>query len=206
MVLQVDTIIGNEPRKHTHRGARHQLPGQARFAGTRWPADQDCFPPDKHRRGMDTRCLGHRRRLGRWQPHHEPRAEDARFFCAPSDGNSVFDPNGSAMSFDDLFGNRQTKTRILPEALFWPIGIKALKNLVERFGSDARSVIVDQNLDLAFETAARNTDVPAWRRERASIVDQIADDLTETRVVAGYFEIVQRTALERQRHGYIVRT
>ena len=119
-------------------------------------------------------------------------------FCAPRDSNAIFDADRAAMGLDDLLGNRQTKTRILPEALFRPIGVESLENLIERFGPDARSIIVDQNFDFASEPAARNAHGAAGWRERACIVDQIADDLSEPGVMARYLEIRQRAAFERQ--------
>src|SRR5689334_19247411 len=189
MVPQISPVIGNKPRKQALRRGRHKLPREARFAGARWSADQYRFRADENRRGMDARCFRHRRGLSRRQPHHKPRAEDSGLFCATSNGDPIFDPDRSAVCLDDLFGNREAKARILSKALFRPISVKTLKNLVERFRSDARSVIVHQNLDLAFDPAAGNTDIAAWRRKRAGIVDQIANDLTEARVMARYLEI-----------------
>ena len=60
------------------------------------------------------------------------------------------------MGLDDLFGNHRPRPEFCPKPCSCSIRVKALKNLAERFGSNARSVIVDQNLDLAFEPAARN--------------------------------------------------
>ena len=88
------------------------------------------------------------------------------------------------MRFDDLFGDRQPKTGILPEPLFRAVSVEALENLIECFRLDAGSVIVDDNLNLAFESAAVNAHGAARRRERARVVDQVTDDLAEPGVRA----------------------
>ena len=93
------------------------------------------------------------------------------------------------MRFDDLFGDRQAKTGILPETLFRAVSVEALENLIECFRLDAGSIIVDHNLNLGFEAAAVNAHGAARRRERARVVDQVTDDLTEPGVVPGDSEI-----------------
>src|ERR1700722_11608085 len=43
-------------------------------------------------------------------------------------GWPVARPNATAMSFNNLAGNRQAQTRILTESLAWPVRVKSLKN------------------------------------------------------------------------------
>src|SRR5450631_4767491 len=51
-----------------------------------------------------------------------------------------FDPDAAAMSFDDLLGDRQAKTGILPEALLRAVGVEALEYLIQGFRADAGAV------------------------------------------------------------------
>ena len=51
------------------------------------------------------------------------------------------------MGVDDLLGNREAEPRILAETLLRSVGVEALENLLERVGADARSVVVDRDLD-----------------------------------------------------------
>ena len=73
------------------------------------------------------------------------------------------------MGLDDLLGDRQTETGILPEALFRPVGVEALEDLVERFWLDAWPVIVDQDFHLALSSRRQvmRTVPPAGENERA---------------------------------------
>src|ERR1700722_14173599 len=70
-------------------------------------------------------------------------------FCRPVAG-----PNATAMSFNNLAGNRQAQTRILTEALAWPVRVKSLKNALERMWRDARPVIVDSYDNMIAELLA----------------------------------------------------
>ena len=92
------------------------------------------------------------------------------------------------MGFDDLLGDRQAEAGILPEALIRPVGVEALEDLIQGFRADARTVIVDHDLDLVLEPAAGDAHGAAGGGERAGIVDQIADHLAEPRVVARHLE------------------
>jgi hypothetical protein len=69
-------------------------------------------------------------------------------------GRPVAGPNKTAMSFNNLAGNRQAQTRILTEALAWPVRVKSLKNALERMWRDARPVIVDSDDDVIEELLA----------------------------------------------------
>src|SRR6202012_4631655 len=111
-----------------------------------------CFRPARRRRGLLLpRPPSHRR-----QPHHEAGAEHARLLAGGGDAVAVLDPDAAAMGFDDLLGNRQAETGILPEALMRTVGVEALENLVQRFGTDAGTVVVDHDLDLVPEPPARD--------------------------------------------------
>ena len=100
------------------------------------------------------------------------------------------------MRFDDLLGDRQAKAGILPETLIRAVSVEALENLIECFRLDAGSIIVDHNLNLVFQPPAVNAHGAARRRERARIVDQVTDDLTEPEVVPRDFEIRQADYLQ----------
>ena len=69
-------------------------------------------------------------------------------------GRPVAGPNKPAMSFNNLAGNRQAQTRILTEALAWPVRVKSLKNALERMWRDARPVIVDSYNNMIAELLA----------------------------------------------------
>ena len=69
-------------------------------------------------------------------------------------GRPVAGPNATAMSFNNLAGNRQAQTRILTEALAWPVRVKSLKNALERMWRDARPVIVNSDDDVIEELLA----------------------------------------------------
>ena len=60
------------------------------------------------------------------------------------------------MRLDDLLGDRQAETGILPEALMRPVGIEALENLIDGVGPDAGTVIVHDDLDLVLQPARRH--------------------------------------------------
>jgi hypothetical protein len=69
-------------------------------------------------------------------------------------GRTVAGPNATAMSFNNLAGNREAQTRILTESLAWPVRVKSLKNALERMGRDARPVIVDSDDNVIAELLA----------------------------------------------------
>src|SRR6185437_5558305 len=151
-----------------------------------------CARSKRRRRGsLPPRPPSHRR-----QPHHEARPEHAWRLASGGDTVAVFDPNCPAMRLDDLLTDRQAKAGILPEALMRPISVEALEDLVQRFGTNARAVVVDHDLHLVFQPAACHAHSAAGRRERAGIVDQIADHLAEPRVVSRHFEKCRVAAFE----------
>ena len=87
------------------------------------------------------------------------------------------------MGLDDLLGDRQAQAGILPEALFRPVGVETLENLIERIRTNSGPVVIDQDFNLVFQPAAGNAHAAAWRRKRTRIVDQVAHDLSEPGVV-----------------------
>ena len=92
------------------------------------------------------------------------------------------------MGLDDLLGDGQPEAGILPKTLVRPVGIEALENLLQRLRPHARTVVIDDNLDIRFEPPAGDSNSAAERRERTRIVDQVVDDLTEARIVTGDHE------------------
>jgi hypothetical protein len=102
------------------------------------------------------------------------------------------------MRFDDVLGDRQPEARILSERLMRPVRIEALEDLLPHFLGHAGSVVVDDDLDLAAQSPARDAHRAARRRERAGIVDQIVDHLAEPGVVSQHHESAAPPAFEIQ--------
>src|SRR5947209_13371220 len=95
-----------------------------------------------------------RRRRGRWpasswrgQPHHKARAGHGGLAVGADRTGAILGPDASAMGFDDLLRDRQAETGVLPKPLMRAVGVKALKNFLQRVLADARTVIVDNDLD-----------------------------------------------------------
>src|SRR5450432_1939629 len=101
-------------------------------------------------------CCFRLHRSWRRQPHHEAGARNRRLAVIPDGACAVFGPDAAAMGFDDLLGDRESKTGILAEALVRPVGIEALENPLQRVGADARSVVIDHDLDPRPDTAAQD--------------------------------------------------
>ncbi len=72
---------------------------------------------------------------------------------------------GTAMGLDDLLGDRQAQAGILAKALMRAVGVKAFEDPFERIQSDAGAVIIDHDLDLAFQATADDPHLAARRRE-----------------------------------------
>src|SRR5215813_2890794 len=136
----------------------------------------------------------------RRQANDKTRAEDGRLPVRAGSSGAVLDPDRPAMGFDDLLGNRQAETGILTESLVRAIGIEPLENLFAHFRPHTRTVVIDKNLDEVAQAPAVDANRAACRRERARVLDQIVDDLTEPGVVAGNLEAVRAAAFEPQRN------
>ena len=90
------------------------------------------------------------------QAHDETRAKDLGSLVSIGGlGNAIFRPQPAAVGLDDLLGDRQAKPGILAEALMRPVGVEAIKNLVEGVRPDARPVVVDDDLDLVIAAGGR---------------------------------------------------
>src|SRR3954471_7501210 len=86
------------------------------------------------------------------QAHDEARAQDQRTRAVMRrHAAAILRPHAAAMRFDDLFGDRETKSGILPEALMRPIGVEALEDFIERILAYAGPVIVDDDFDIALQ-------------------------------------------------------
>src|SRR5207344_1735571 len=133
-------------------------------------------------------------RRGSWSPpgpsgcrqsHHKAGAQHTWFSVAGGNAGAILGAGRAAMGLDDLLGNRQTKPGVLTESMFWSVGVKTLENLVERFGTDTRPVVIDQDFHHVFQAPAGDAHGTPRRRKRTCVVDQVADDLTKSRVVSG---------------------
>ena len=78
---------------------------------------------------------------------------------------------------------------VLAESMFWSVGVKTLENLVDRFGADTWPVVIDQDFHHVFQAPAGDAHGTPRRRKRTCVVDQVADDLTKSRVVSGDLEV-----------------
>src|SRR5262249_7721433 len=136
----------------------------------------------------------------RRQANDKARPEDARLPVRARGAGTVLDPDRAAMGLDDLLGNRQAEARILTEALVRAIGVEPLENLFAYFRSHSRTVVIDKNLDEVTHAPAVDANRAAGRRERARVLDQIVDDLTESGVVAWSLEAVRAAAFEPKRN------
>src|SRR3954452_4590384 len=68
----------------------------------------------------------------------------------------VLGPDPPAMGVDDLLGDREPETGILAEALMRPVGVEALEDTLQGVLANARTVIVDRDLDLGAHPPAGN--------------------------------------------------
>ena len=80
----------------------------------------------------------------------------------------VLGPDLAAMRLDDLLGDRKAEAGIVAEALMRPVGIEALEDLLDRVGPDARTVVVDDDLDHRPCSAPRGDAHGAAGRARTS--------------------------------------
>ncbi len=72
------------------------------------------------------------------------------------------------MRFDDLLRDRQAEAGIGPEAVLRTVGIEALEDALEIVRPDARSAIVDAELDIGPARLTRTMSfVPSAVKERA---------------------------------------
>ena len=102
------------------------------------------------------------------------------------------------MRLDDLLGDRQSQAGILAETLMRPVGVEALENPLERVRTDPGAVVVDDDLDAVSQSSAQNAHGAARRRERAGVLDQIVDDLTEAGIVPEHGERARAATLEAE--------
>src|SRR5438552_429375 len=93
--------------------------------------------------------------------------------AARSTASPTIATDSTAMRLDDLPRDGQPEPGILSEALLRPVGVEAVEDFFERIGSNARTVIVDHDLDLVAQPPADHPNVAGLRRERARVVDQI---------------------------------
>ena len=88
------------------------------------------------------------------------------------------------MGLDDLLRDRKPKAGVLPEALLRSIGVEAVEDLVDGVRPDARTGVVDQDLDRVPHALAGHLHDRARGREGAGVVDQVGDHLRQPGVVA----------------------
>src|SRR5687768_14111675 len=82
---------------------------------------------------------------------------------------AIFGPDTAAVSFDDLLGDAQAEPRVFAEIAFRPVGIEAIENLVEIFGADSRSLILDTEFDIAARAAQAHPHLRVGPGEGAGI-------------------------------------
>ena len=97
----------------------------------------------------------------------------------------VFSPDASSMRLDDLLRDVKAKAGVLAEGS-GPVCVKPVEDLLQIFIPDARSFILDANLDLVFlrQTPRRNIDGSVLRRKRQGIFEKVCDHLAEPAVVS----------------------
>ena len=98
------------------------------------------------------------------------------------------------MGVDDLLGDREAEAGVLAKALMRTVGVEALEDALQRVVANARTVIVDHDLDLGAHAAAGDAHLAAGLGERLRVGEQVGDHLSEPRIVAGHRERVGRAA------------
>src|SRR5581483_8199892 len=95
----------------------------------------------------------------------------------------VFGPDPPAMGVDDLLGNRQAEAGVLAESLVRPIGVEALEDALQGVLANARTIVVDQDLDLGADAPAGDAHLAARSREGLRVRQQVRDDLAKSRIM-----------------------
>lgn len=96
------------------------------------------------------------------------------------------------MGFDDLFGNRQTKARVIAEVAFGAIRVEAFEHLGQRLFGDARPGIFDHDQHAVFTPARPDPHRIAVFAEGNRIGDQVDENLRKAALQPVNFDHVGR--------------
>src|SRR5262249_57515340 len=84
----------------------------------------------------------------------------------------------------DLPRNVEAEPGILAEALLRSVGIEALENAFQVFRRNARTVVLDRDLNLAPHALRLDRHAAVSRREGDGVVEQVDDHLAQAAVMA----------------------
>ena len=96
------------------------------------------------------------------------------------------------MRFDDLFGNRQTKARVIAEVVNGPLGVEAVENFSKRLLGDAGASVFDHDQHAVFALAHPDADRIAILAEGNCVRYQVHKDLRQTAFKAIYNNLFRR--------------
>ena len=106
-------------------------------------------------------------------PDDEAGARDRGLAVLAFGTRAVLGPDATAMRFDDLLGDREAEARVLAKALMRPVGVETLEHALQRIGPDAGAVIIDNDLDVVAQAAAKDAHLAAGLRERLRVGRQV---------------------------------
>src|ERR1700745_3113440 len=111
------------------------------------------------------------------QPHHETRATasaNARVALAPAHAlwGTVLGPQPPGMRDRDLARNVEAEPRVLAEILLGAVGIETLEDALEVLLGNARTFVLDGDLDFVADAAREHGDAASRRGERDGVVEQ----------------------------------
>ena len=158
--FDMGAVVGHEPRERQEALLRggSAAPARAATCPSRRAPDQHGARADQHGRSVDRRRLIHASRdhtVGSRTVKRAPSTLGSPLSVG-RDGGAVLGPQAPVVGLDDLLGDRQTQAGVLAEAVVRAVGVEALENLIEGVRVDARTVVVDDDLDLAAEPAGRS--------------------------------------------------
>src|ERR1700761_6818941 len=138
----------------------------------------------------------------RRQPYDESCAGDRRQALFVHRSGPVLGPDAPAMGLDDLLGDRQSKPRILAEALMRAVGIEALEDPQQSVLADAGTVVVDHDLDLGADAATGDSHGAARCGKGLRVRQQVRDHLSQPRIMPRHCKgIADAAALETDLDG-----
>src|SRR3990170_6933188 len=124
------------------------------------------------------------------QPDHEPRAAASAvspvpFAASHAGRGTVLGIEASAVGDHDLARDVEPEPGVLAETLLRTVGIETLEDALDILRRNARSFVLDRDLNLGPDSARHNRDPAAGRREGDRVVEQVDDDLAQTAVMGG---------------------
>src|SRR5262245_45036383 len=97
---------------------------------------------------------------------------------------TVLSPQAPPMGDHDLPRNVEAEPGILAEALLRSVGIEALENAFQILRRNARTVVLDRDLNLASHALRLDRHAAVRRREGDGVVEQVDDHLAQAAVMA----------------------